>query len=550
MLRLTILTGEGTGTAFELRDGEHIAGRSHTADLRLGAADVSGKHLRITVAAGAATAENLSRNGTMLDDAPLAAPTVLKPGQKLRIGAMTVLLVEDVQAPAAVSAVEVTVGEAAVTGAAPAPSRTPDRPPAAVPAAAKTGVGPAMEKTGAGKPAPAAFAPPAPAAKAPPPYAAPAPAAAADTGVPEKTVAGRPSDTSPEGGTRIMQTRVASQEEIGFLREAEHKRAKQRLTLIVGGIGLALILALLLWPRHLPPEPSVTWPKDAQGNYLDAFVPAPGGGYADGGYDLAFPGEPGKWKCESVAGGLSVKTVVGRDRDVPLRLILEERTDPREGEISRETALEEWVQQMRESGGRWNFDPPSAVFFIGRDNGIPAVSVSYQREGETPVFGVATLFRHGLRRVVLRAEVPAAERVRAEAIVNTLFLNVSQDFVIKYWEGTPEAPKGEPADLIRQARLELEHVAPATWVQIESMIINALRKAVKNGNREQEDEAMKLLLRLRDSQATWFNSQRIAYFKAMAQNNPRQAARIAEFCKAVFSSQNDQRYYAVRKNDW
>ncbi len=525
MRRMQQLAGEGAGSIFELADGEHVAGRSHSVDLRLLAADISGKHLRLSVDGDRVTVENLGRSGTFVDGQPVTAPTAWTAGQELRLGATTVFSLEAAAALAA-----------------------GDRP---------TGVG------GSPDPAPAPPAPAAPTApgEAPTGFAAPPPATLAaaktaalgagqdqPTGMLQKTVAAR-QDNGPEGGTRIMQTRVASQEEIDFLRAAEHRRARRKLALIVVAVGAFVLLALLLWPRRPAPETTLSWPRDAAGNYLDAFVPAPSGSFEEGGYELAFPGVPG-WTSQSIPGGVAVATRAGRDHDVPLKLFLVERLDPREVQIDRLQSLAEWKDEVKQSGGHWNFDPPSAVFYLGDANGIPCVSLAYQREDDAPWHGMATLFRHGRRRVVLRVEVPAAERVRAEQIVSTLFLHVSQDFVNRHWEGSSEPPRGEAAQLIRRARLELEHIAPSAWAQVGTMIIDALRLATLHDQPEQEQEAMVLLLRLRDRQTIWFNAQRLAFFNALAQGDDLQAGRIAEFCKAVFSSDLDQRYYTIRRNDW
>ncbi|MFA4943437.1 MAG: FHA domain-containing protein [Lentisphaeria bacterium] len=535
MFRVTVERGEPAGAVFELQPGENIAGRSHSANLRVATADVSGRHLCLRLEAGTVTAENLSRGGSLLDGVPLAAPTPLRSGQRLQLGANTVLLVEEL-APAKVTPVadSATQPPATATAAAEPPTgigaATPPPPPPKAVAAPAAAAAPDLERTAA-RPA----APPAPGAEA--------------TNVLAKTVAARQAAEGPEGGTRIMQTRVASTEEIEFLKEAERKRSRNRILLMVGGGLFLLLLVFLLWPRRPAPEPSLTWPKDAKGDWLDAFVKPASGGYDAGGFDLAFPGAPG-WTSKPIPGGIEILTRVGRDQDVPLRLILEEVDDPKEVERTRLATLDEWMRTARESGGSWNFDPPSAVFFIGGDNGIPCVAVAYVREKGEPWFGVATLFRHGLRRVVLRAEVPAAERVRAEAIVNSLFLKVSPPFVSRHWEGAPELPAAEAGDLISQVRLELARMAPSAWDKLDVMLMGTLRKAVRNGNREQEQAALELLQDLRQKQMLWFNAQRIAYFNALAQNDRKTAARIAEVCKAVFSSPDDARYYAIRKNEW
>jgi serine/threonine protein kinase len=69
--------------------GKYVLGRAADCDLPLEADLVSRRHAQLTIAAnGNVTIEDLgSSNGTFLDDQPVTAPTPVKPGQSIRIGA-------------------------------------------------------------------------------------------------------------------------------------------------------------------------------------------------------------------------------------------------------------------------------------------------------------------------------------------------------------------------------------------------------------------------------------------------------------------------------
>jgi len=70
-----------------LPDGEHIAGRDVDCSLVIDGTTVSRRHARITVAAGAATIEDLdSTNGTHVNGARISAPTRLAPGDEFALG--------------------------------------------------------------------------------------------------------------------------------------------------------------------------------------------------------------------------------------------------------------------------------------------------------------------------------------------------------------------------------------------------------------------------------------------------------------------------------
>jgi pSer/pThr/pTyr-binding forkhead associated (FHA) protein len=73
--------------SFPLTDGEHIAGRDAECALVIDGTTVSRRHARITVAAGAATIEDLdSTNGTHVNGTRISAPARLLPGNEFALG--------------------------------------------------------------------------------------------------------------------------------------------------------------------------------------------------------------------------------------------------------------------------------------------------------------------------------------------------------------------------------------------------------------------------------------------------------------------------------
>jgi len=77
---------------FTLPPGEHIAGRDPDASVWLESLKVSRRHARITVSGTRATIEDLdSKNGTFVGRERIAQPTVLQPGDEVRIGPFTLV---------------------------------------------------------------------------------------------------------------------------------------------------------------------------------------------------------------------------------------------------------------------------------------------------------------------------------------------------------------------------------------------------------------------------------------------------------------------------
>ncbi|MEI6516699.1 MAG: FHA domain-containing protein [bacterium] len=537
-LILTMEKGEPAGAVFTLTPGETILGRSSSAAVRLGSPDISGLHAKITVTGTTAVLENLSRFGTQLNGEDVAGRVTLSKGQRIGVGKATVLIFQQVEergatlAQATLAASPETRGTVAGKGTIAA---APPFPPA-VPAAS-------LHEAATGKGIP------------PPQLPRIAPAddktrAMPSGGAHEAEPMSRPdwtTEVGAEGETRAMQTRAVSPEEIEFLKVAEHKKVRQRMTL---GLAIAiplLLLVIIFRPRTPPPEKEFEWPKNAAGDYLDAFEPSPSGGFKDGGFNISYPGTEGASK-KSIPGGVAVSCKIGRDLDIPMQVILQEELDRKFANMTRAAMVEDWMQQMAASGGRWNFDKPSlGVAFLGKENGIPTVRITYQRDGDGSWFGVATLMRHGIRRIAIRAEAPSVERVRAERILSAKFMSPSIDFCRSYWEPVQDLPKIEEADILRRVRQELDRVAPATWGETDSLLAGLLTKVAREGNADVETQALQLLARLREREALWFNSQQLAFDAAVMQGSPKRAKKIAEFTKGIFSNEEDQRYNTVRK---
>lgn len=499
-----------------LSEGLFLVGRAAHAELQLDVKDVSREHLRLIVTGDAVRVENLSKYGAKLDGVRFSESVTLGAGQTLEIGKHVTITLEgdaDHNTPTRDRVDVGTRGPAGVSGSQAAVTTRPLE---------ATATAPKITRDSAAAP------------------------------VPSRTLSvadpGEADEDERNSGTRMIHTRAAGPQELEFLRERGLKQPRQRLSIGLALGAAVLVLALVFYPRQPPPETEFTWPKDKKGNYLVASVPSPGGSGRDGRYDLDFPGLPG-WTSETTDGGVAVACRIGREGNVPLRLHLTEESDPRLLKMSREDTLREWMQQKAAGeAGVWNFDRPAAdVAFFGDEHGIPARWVAYERDNQGPWFGFATVFRHGMTRVVLLVEVPAAERTRSEALLGVSFPSLSPAYERAWWEGQPVRP-GESAELLlREAQAEMKRMAPATWVELESMLMRGLTLAAQNADAHTLAELQKLLVQLRELQAQWFNGQQLALDSARAAGTEAECKQIIEFAKAVFSSPDDSRYFVVRK---
>jgi len=502
-----------------LKEGASVVGRSRNSELQVNAPDISRAHARIVVAGERVTVENLGRTGTRIEGRPLEGATVWQPGERVTMGSIAALILERVEEAAPVpdraSAVSAPASEEAA-------ERTSDEP---LDDGTSVRVDATCERTGAGPTA-----------------------AGADDGIPGATRLSMPGSDG-DGHTRAMQTRMVSPEELDALREMEHKKGRKRMVIALCVAAPILLAILFLRPRPLPPETEIDWPRDERDRPVETARPAPGGGMAEGGFDVLVPGS-GPLQETSVEEGALWQTRIGRDRDVTLRLELKERNDKRFARMDRETLVREWIGEQDGDGRTWTFDRPYATLsFYGWDQGVPFTRVPYRRhDGREAWFGMAAIFRHGTRRYVLCAEIPVAERLRAERMLFMRYVKPSAAFERSHWEAPAAALEtASAADMLGRARRDLARKAPLTWTRVEDLLKAVLAKSTAEDDSGAYSEALELLVELRENQARWYNSQVLARDDARAQGDRAWAERIAELAKAVFSDPEDRRYYQVRR---
>jgi len=74
-----------------LGEGENVIGRDPASTVQLDAAGISRRHARILVATDARLEDLGSKNGTMVNDAPVGKPVVLRDGDRISVGPAIVI---------------------------------------------------------------------------------------------------------------------------------------------------------------------------------------------------------------------------------------------------------------------------------------------------------------------------------------------------------------------------------------------------------------------------------------------------------------------------
>ncbi|HAS82055.1 MAG TPA: hypothetical protein DCS43_05120 [Verrucomicrobia bacterium] len=522
MKELVITSGSGE-SRYSLNVGDWIVGRSQEADIRVNDPHVSGRHVSLKVTGDGIRVTNLSRLGSALNNTPVTqdipwpAATVLHLASTASaIWREKDLVISPAQAPGAARANGGMPTEAhTVFGDAGTKATISNRTTQAV------GAG---ETQAQGVEAPRS---------APPP--------------PPRTVAAGGTDLHDAEAphTSALYTRPFDPADIHNLRERIRKKRQNKF---VGFVLVALVLAGVLayaWPRRAPVEVDVGWTKDAQGEFLEQYYDAPGGRY-----QIVVPKASPRVLREE-AGIKWIRCDVGRDANIPLQIMVEDRTVPEYWKYTLSDLVDQWMK----SKSGWLFDDPlTEGNFIGKRSGLPYVLVRYTRVEEDGIEWVGTvwIFRSGSQLSVVQTETLGAFRNRMDYLLNEQYVDVPQDFVDNYWEPVvPVQPGSAKARLAEAVGLGLDRDAPAHWSAALVKFREALTLAAAAGDVDVYTAATQALFRFRQKQKVYYFGQLLSFQSACERNERDKALAIKKICEVAFSDPQDARFKRIRtEKDW
>ena len=509
-----------------LGPGEHLAGRSHTADIRLTSPDISGKHLKLEVVPDGVFAENLSSHGTSRKGVPLSGRVKLEDGDVLTLSPSTELHFEIRETGGGSGSASSDGGECetVIPGSIPPPESSVPSPAPAEPAKPED-----RDRTVI-------------------------PGAEPQESNPDAAKGGSEPDAADAQKTDVMHTRLASLEEMNLLRKVDRKRATGKVFKYVFVVLLITVAVILLYTlRSAPKEANLSWPVDAEGHELGAFADPGNGGHKAGAFSLAYPSIKGKTTLSRKGGVTEISTWFGKDGSVPLRIFFIQKKSDTFLTRDRKSVFASMIADLQKDNRHWNLAQISDVFFIGSGNGLPCLSCEYRREADGKSwYGDILFFRTGNRAFIRLAETIVSERARGQNFISgTPFLKFSPQYLQKHWEGYPGWKGGANPDImLDEVSRHLSKQAPFEWQRTYLLLQNILMDSITTGNRSMEKTALTQLQRLRAMQDIWYNSQKIQYQSAQLNNDRHQENAVLELCKTVFSSPDDLRYFTLRRNVW
>ncbi|MBQ9367713.1 MAG: FHA domain-containing protein [Victivallales bacterium] len=571
---IKFITGSRSGQTFELKpDCALTIGRSSSMQVVLDEGDVSSRHVSITtngfgtsiVLEVFSSHRNTSVDGygyNMNDSVELAPGNVIKLGRDVQF-----TLISLADAPAMNNA---PASNAAMQGGASAQSSAPA---AAVSSNAKTINSPAAVpnavQAGAGAPSSSAVtenSPVSPNAKAsfnlPKAPAQPAvlqmPAqSAAVNQMPNVSAVPRAASNPVRnaGKTEATGTIGVSPEEMKRIENEYSAKERRRLLLWVVGAALFFALMVTMYMTLRPArEEIVTWPTDANGDELAQVVQtAP--------YLASLVPKVGGMKIQNEGGNAEVYTRIGKLRDVLLHVVISTWKSKDELKLDRSQSFAGWLASMRQKNPDMNFNGTGRVEFISVSEGagVPVTVESYTRRvGNDDFFGYLGYLRHGENVHLTMVEVPLAEQWRAEPLLRerlcTNFILYAIRLTPEWWDGTSRLREGASIEEdLEEAGRYLRREAPAFWEKIHYLTKSALVKAALQDNTEAQAKALDLLKQLRTAQASWYNTQKLAYQYAKKSENKETMRSIQSICESIFSSEfqeDDYRYDYIRRKNW
>ena len=359
--------------------------------------------------------------------------------------------------------------------------------------------------------------------------------------------------------TQIVQTRMASMDEINFIKNQIKKQQQSRLFFKFLIFSLFVVLLGVIWMLKSPPQEKVlSWPQQKNGDniiYLTKRIAVLDQGFQNGGFDIYYP----DWKNAKVVpvnpNIVEIHTFLGKEADVPLIITVQREISDEFVYENRINALQSTLRRLSErKNEQFNFDSSPTSEFLRPDfgeseNGLLVDKLAYQRDTGNSFFGILRFFRFEKTNYIVRAEVPAEEKLRALPILNSdTFIAIHPSFIRSHWEGNDEYSKGNIVRTIVGVKDELQRNSPMQYPRLEREIKGILAQSLYEKNKTVYKEAKSLLVLLRTRQQQWYNGQKIRWFSAVRENDTAEKMKVRNDCEAVFSVEGDKRRYDILRD--
>ena len=530
-IKVTVVEGAEKGSEFTLDLSKPLmVGRSHSADIRLSEADVSGKHFEFVQDASDVVVKVLSRNGLLVDGKLIGegktAP--VRGGTRLRVGGKVKLVVDVFPTP---------------SGSADAVQQAPlDQEAAKPPAPAESAIPPTPDEP---------LIPSAPAESDLPPLQD-------QLGFADEETATNMEDSETfagDGETQEMKTRIGSFEEI-----AERKRQLERSSRNTRwriGVMLSVFIAFLAGIWYFLGWRSqaidIDGPYQKDGKTFDNANTFLLNNEGKKEFVLVYPRNDAMTVYVSPdSNTVKVATWFGTKSDVPFFLEFTRWSDRADMMRSLEESFERWMIDETAKGSVFETQGgqrPKGEFFEDEYPGGLAfetlrgtrfVRAGYTRTRDMELWrGVGIYFRKGDTIHLLRLEVPDMFwRLAKRRVAKEPHMFIYGVFLGDHWDSPGLAGivdrKFSDDDLLLRIKRELSAERVSAWPDLASYIDTLLVRSWGDQPRLQQ-EALSYYLAMQDRMYSFYHEREFAYQTARANRNEKRIRAIVADCKAAFS---------------
>lgn len=354
--------------------------------------------------------------------------------------------------------------------------------------------------------------------------------------------------------TIAFQTRIASEDELNEIKKAFKYKHYKKVLMIALPIVIFFIAAITLYMYIRPTtEEYLSWPQDKNGKDSNEFKQiAP---YLA----LCYPNVEGVSVKEKES-KVDIETRIGKAQDVPFYISADSQNDLSTLKREHQEAFDIWCEQMRDKDPTISFSTDKATIFLNvhRGAGVPMSYLSYtRRKGNDDYWGYAIFIRKAQYIHTVLFELPFSSKWRGERFFKNYLCNMiiyAPRRTSEHWEGTSSYRFNTDVEQdLEEANNFMKREAPVYWGRIFYLLRSALIKSTLANDIKQVEQAQNILTELRDQQAIWFNTQKLAYQYAKQNENKQSMLSIQAMCESVFSAEfqfADFRYDLIKRKDW
>ena len=354
--------------------------------------------------------------------------------------------------------------------------------------------------------------------------------------------------------TQMLQTRIASIDEINYIKDQVKRRQQKRFFVRVAVFASIAFALFVIWHLRAPQQESVlSWPMNGQQQAIGLAIPFEKG-WKNGGFDIFYP-DCGKRTVASKVNEnkFEINSFIGKERNVPIKItVIREKSSVILEESRKQSFTRLLTEKMKNKKELFTFDKNSSVIFLGSHNGIMCNVITYQKDYKNKSFwGKLYYFKYGEMAYHLTAEIPFDDKNRAKQLLeDNNFIDISKRFEYLYWEGSSDFRRGDILSRIDEIEDDVRRKSPFQISNLERGIQSILIQASLDNNAKLKEKGLDLLEKLRKNEDELYREYVGKWLLAKATDDIQLKQKIRNVSEGVFSLETDRRRNLILQDIW